>query len=59
MALSRVTKRCRASLATAVQNRLIIPDGVTWWQVKFCGEDGDGNQCTPFSNVISFGPVPA
>jgi hypothetical protein len=37
----------------------IVPDGVTWWQVKFCGEDGDGNQCTPFSNVISFGPVPA
>jgi hypothetical protein len=27
--------------------------------VKFCGEDGDGNQSTPFSNIISFGPVPA
>ncbi len=37
----------------------IVPDGVTWWQVKFCGEDGDGNPSTPFSNVISFGPVPA
>jgi hypothetical protein len=37
----------------------IVPDGVTWWQVKFCGEDGDGNQSTPFSNAISFGPVPA
>jgi hypothetical protein len=37
----------------------IVPDNVTWWQVKFCGEDGDGNQSTPFSNVISFGPVPA
>jgi hypothetical protein len=37
----------------------IVPDNVTWWQVKFCGEDGDGNQSTTFSNVISFGPVPA
>jgi hypothetical protein len=37
----------------------IVPGNVTWWQVKFCGEDGDGNQSTPFSNVISFGPVPA
>ena len=36
----------------------IAPDGVTWWQVKFCGEDGDNNQTTPFSNIISFGPVP-
>ena len=32
--------------------------GGAWWQVKLCGEDGDGNQCTPFSNIISFGPVP-
>jgi hypothetical protein len=37
----------------------IVPEGVTWWQVKFCGEDGDGNQSTPFSNIISWGPVPA
>jgi hypothetical protein len=37
----------------------IVPDGVTWWQIKFCGEDGDGNPSTPFSNIISFGPVPA
>jgi len=36
----------------------IEPGGVTWWEIKFCGEDGDGNQSTPFSNVISFGPVP-
>jgi hypothetical protein len=33
--------------------------GGTWWQVKICGEDGDGNENTPFSNVISFGNVPA
>jgi hypothetical protein len=41
------------------QDADIVPDGVTWWQVKFCGEDDNGNQSTPFSNVISFGPVPA
>ena len=34
----------------------IVLNGVTWWQVKFCGEDADGSQSTPFSNVISFGP---
>lgn len=32
--------------------------GGSWWQVKICGEDGDGNQSTAFSNIISFGPVP-
>ncbi len=37
----------------------MVPGGVSWWQVKICGEDGDGNQTTPFSNIISFGPVPA
>ena len=37
----------------------MAPDGASWWQVKICGEDGDGNQATPFSNIISFGPVPA
>ncbi len=37
----------------------MAPDGVSWWQVKICGEDGDGNQATPFSNIISNGPVPA
>jgi hypothetical protein len=36
----------------------MAPDGMSWWQVKICGEDGDGNPCTPFSNIISFGPVP-
>jgi hypothetical protein len=37
----------------------LAPGGVSWWQVNICGEDGDGNQATPFSNTISFGPVPA
>jgi hypothetical protein len=37
----------------------IAPVGESWWQVKICGEDGDGNPATPFSNVISFGPVPS
>ncbi len=36
----------------------MAPGGVSWWQVKICGEDGDGNQATSFSNIISFGPVP-
>jgi hypothetical protein len=36
----------------------MAPDGVSWWQVKICGEDSDGNPATPFSNIISFGPVP-
>jgi hypothetical protein len=36
----------------------IAPVGESWWQVKICGEDGDGNPATPFSNTISFGPVP-
>jgi hypothetical protein len=36
----------------------MAPDGESWWQVKICGEDGDGKQATPFSNIISFGPVP-
>jgi hypothetical protein len=33
---------------------------VTVWRgkVKVCGVDGDGNQTTPFSNIISSGPVP-
>jgi len=38
-------------------DEIIAPDGA-WWQVKICGEDGSGNACTPFSNVISFGNVP-
>jgi hypothetical protein len=36
----------------------MVPDGALWWQVKICGQDGDGNQATPFSNIISFGLVP-
>jgi len=36
----------------------MAPDGVSWWQIKICGEDGNGKQTTLFSNVISFGPVP-
>ncbi len=37
----------------------LVPDGTPWWQIKMCGEDGDGKPNTPFSNIISFGPVPA
>ena len=37
----------------------MVPIGESWWQVKICGEDGGGNQATPFSNIISFGPVPS
>jgi hypothetical protein len=29
-----------------------------WWQIKLCGEAGDGKPVSPFSNIISFGPVP-
>jgi len=36
----------------------LVPDGTPWWQIKMCGEDGDGKPNTPFSNIISFGPVP-
>lgn len=37
----------------------VMTPGGTWWQVKACGEDADGNIITAFSNTISFGPVPA
>jgi len=37
----------------------LAPAGTSWWQVKICGEGDNNNQSTPFSNVISFGPVPA
>ena len=37
----------------------MVPDGAAWWQIKICGEGDNNNQSTPFSNVISFGPVPA
>ena len=36
---------------------LMTPGGL-WWQVKICGENLDGNACTPFSNIVSYGPVP-
>lgn len=36
----------------------MAPDGVTWWQVRIVGVNADGKSVTPFSNVISFGPVP-
>jgi hypothetical protein len=36
----------------------LVPDGTPWWQIKFCGENGDWKPNTPFSNIISFGPVP-
>ena len=37
----------------------IVPDGAAWWQIKMCGEGNFNCQTTPFSNIISFGPVPA
>jgi len=35
-----------------------INPGGTWWQVKVCGQNGDNQQVTPFSNSVSVGPVP-
>ena len=37
----------------------VVPDGVAWWQIQMCGEGDSGKPTTPFSNIISFGPVPA
>jgi hypothetical protein len=37
----------------------IVPGGAAWWQIKLCGEGDFNCQTTPFSNIISFGPVPA
>ena len=37
----------------------MVPDGASWWQIKVCGDGDDDCQTTPFSNIISFGPVPA
>jgi len=31
----------------------ILSGDETWWQVKFIGNDGDGHDVTPFSNVVS------
>jgi hypothetical protein len=36
----------------------MAPPG-SWWQVKVTGESESGAPCTPFSNVVSFGNVPA
>jgi hypothetical protein len=33
-------------------------DHAVWWQIKLCGENGDGKPCTPFSNIVSIGPAP-
>ena len=33
--------------------------GGAWWQVKMAGENDQSIPCTPFSNVVSVGPVPA
>ena len=35
----------------------LMPFGAQWWQIKVCGSDGSSN-ITPFSNVVSLGPVP-
>jgi hypothetical protein len=38
---------------------VMSPDaGALWWQVKLVGVNGDGKRVTPFSNLVSFGPVP-
>jgi len=35
----------------------LMPFGAQWWQIKVCGSDGSTN-ITPFSNIVSMGPVP-
>ena len=35
----------------------LMPFGAQWWQIKVCGSDGSSN-ITPFSNIVSMGPVP-
>ena len=35
----------------------LMPPGAQWWQIKVCGSDGTST-ITPFSNVVSLGPVP-
>ena len=35
----------------------LVPQGSQWCQIKICGSDGSSN-ITPFSNVVSLGPVP-
>ena len=36
----------------------LMPPGAQWWQIKICGSDSSNNTLTPFSNVVSMGPVP-
>ena len=36
----------------------LVPQGSQWCQIKVCGSDGSNNTLTPFSNVVSIGPVP-
>ena len=36
----------------------LMPPGAQWWQIKVCGSDSSNNTLTPFSNVVSLGPVP-
>jgi len=35
----------------------LMPFGAQWWQIKIFGSDGSNN-LTPFSNIVSVGPVP-
>jgi hypothetical protein len=36
----------------------LVPQGSQWCQIKICGSDSNNNTLTPFSNVVSLGPVP-
>ena len=36
----------------------LMPPGAQWWQIYVCGSDSSNNPLTPFSNVVSLGPVP-
>ena len=36
----------------------LMPPGAQWWQIKICGSDSSNNTLTPFSNIVSMGPVP-
>jgi len=31
--------------------------GAQWWQINVCGSDSSNNTLTPFSNLVSLGPV--
>jgi len=37
----------------------LVPQGSQWCQIKVCGSDASNNTITPFSNVVSLGPVPS